>query len=200
MLHPSALEAYRKLVKLSAVVGATIAHELPGVDKAIQDTRATPLENLADLVYVLRESEKLLDSLRKEVSRRYEEAQHAACVAFTQAPPEEFKVDAEYVTGMPDPKKAIPNIKREGNEEVYDRFLREVLKVQDESVIASGSIVIHYVHFREWLTNQLRSGVNIPEELLPKSYTEYNFKVTKRREKSLLPESTVDLAKYPGRV
>jgi hypothetical protein len=197
MLHPSALSAYRKLVQLSAIVGSTIRNEMPGVDKAIQYTAGKPLENLTDLVFVLRETEKLLEALRKDVSKRYEEAQHAACVAFTQAPPEEFKVEAEYVTGVPDPKKAIPNIKREGNEEVYDRFLREVLKVQDESVIQSGSIVIHYVHFREWLTAQLRNGINIPEELMPKSYTEYNFSVTKRRGMSLLPESTVDLAKLP---
>lgn len=186
-MNKASLLFFHTLVNSLSVLKSTMA-KVPQPLEAVADTTGDPLGNLADLVYVLREAEALAIELKRDLSKLKSAAEMTACHVWQNYPPAIGEAVGEYCTGKPHFKKALADIKRDGNEEVYDRFCREVLHVLDQRVIESGAIAIHYQRFSDWYSQCLADGQAFDDVVNTlKGYTELHFSVKKTR--GLLEES-----------
>lgn len=191
-LHRKALALYKAAIDAVHTIEEHLAEHAAPTPATIISDASNVLADLTDAVYAARETETLLDNLRKRVSKLHTNLQIAACTVYRESDITEL-VEAggaigDYASGKPLIKTAVAAIRRDRMPELYDRFCREVLGITNESLIQSGAVEVHYAYFSEWLTQRLNDGEPMPACLLDqKQYQDMKFSVSKRR--SLLDDT-----------
>lgn len=139
---------------------------------------------MCDVGYLLRESEKLSDELRKETKAKKDLVGKVLALRVIMQhehdPTTDLKAEGELATGVPDVKMR-PKLPKHGTEQ-YDALMR-FFGVPDEFA-RTGALSIHFVHMSELLTRLAEEGRQTPPGITD-TFPEHTmtFRKKKRRQK-----------------
>lgn len=140
-------------------------------------------DELADTLYVLDRAEKLLEEHRKTVTKARERA--AKLLMLWMNAHEKDKVQTRWCTASLRTKLCTrtPSALKEG--ELYRLFLTQILGVNNDAVIDSGVVNIHFPKWEAMYTAMCERGEDLPPELA--SLQPYDTStITVRKRKDLL--------------
>lgn len=172
---------------------ATISDTLNKLPKALQQARAAGAKKEEQLValvefgFVMNRIIKQVEEVEELCKKLGKEANDLAASLFLNMPDATGEVETEYVKAkLKVTAKQAGLTRKPDNAEAYDRFVREVLGILNEKLIASGAITTHFVKWGEYLTEQIiAQGYDLPPEL-KKAFKIYNeFELTYKAKKSL---------------
>ena len=138
---------------------------------------------LADLAFMLRESNKLVDDMRKEQNNLQEQVEKVACVRWVQANLNDGAnaepIRGEFVTATPDVKKMASLPRRSTNPEAYDALMTYLGIPKD--VVEKDLMRCHWPAFTEHITELCAEGRPLPNGIDPsKTYDVYRLLLRKR--------------------
>jgi hypothetical protein len=129
-------------------------------------------EELADVGFLLREAERMLDDARKEMAGRRETIGKKLCVAVTERHLQggDLTVRTTLCTATPDIKQA-PKLPAHGSPE-YNKLMQQL----GIPPLAAGLVSLHFVRLQTWLTKLAEDGKNVPVDIKSFPYPQVTYR------------------------
>jgi hypothetical protein len=148
--------------------------EMEQVRNSIDET--ADLNEQADRVYALRESEKVMADLAKEVRKLFDLQQKLACI--TQMTGTQDEAITEYCRGKADEKQILDvPYKRDKDPEAFDKIMEHI--GVPSSVYMAELVRFHWPNMQDFLNAQLAEGRSIPVKM--EDTFIYKFPVRKKK-------------------
>lgn len=148
--------------------------------KRVFGRRETTLEELIDLCWLLRQTSKLYDDLRKELARQDDTISIVVANRWLMRPTH-GPIRGELATGSPDVRDQPCIPRRSDNPEAYDAMLRDLGVPED--VVSSAAIRIDFEGIGNFLAALQQAGKPVPAFLKKagESYTKATLRLTTKR-------------------
>jgi len=155
----------------------------PDIEKSLSE--ATNLEDLADTIYTLRESQKFFEWMKKEVGKTLTLAERLCCLAWVRRNVAE-NIKTKHCIAMPDIKQG-PRIPREGSPE-YEELL------QFYGVPSGTPFRPHWPALRDRIAEDIKAGRPVPKGIDPNAMTP-SYVVKTRKKQPILDDG--EASDYP---
>ena len=162
---------------------ATFCMLQPDIEKSLSE--ATNLEDLADTIYTLRESQKFFEWMKKEVGKTLTLAERLCCLAWVRRNVAE-NIKTKHCVAMPDIKQG-PRIPREGSPE-YEELL------QFYGVPSGTPFRPHWPALRDRITEDIKAGRPVPKGIDPSAMIP-SYVVKTRKKQPILDDG--EASDYP---
>lgn len=176
-MTPHAQELYSKTLQFYIAV----YQDIQGYRE--ETSRLNSIQDQADLAYVVREIEKLLDDIRKEVGKLERQSHMLSAVLWLKDPTqlnENLWIETDYCKAKPKIEKSpvLPKFKSEPEE--YAKMMR-FFGVKEEH-IPLDILRVHWKNMKEFINGRLVEGYSTPPGIDPdKLFTDYTLSIRKKK-------------------
>jgi len=153
------------------------------------------MNDIADLIWVLKRYYSLIDDFRKDLGATLDLANKILGVSWLLLPDELSSIDGDISQITPRVSTPLRGVSFTKDYERYEKVLKAFGVPED--IIKTGVLNIHWVHAKEWLSNQLHEGKHIPEGIrLDETYVEYKSTVRTKKEVDESDEENISHNSY----
>jgi len=168
ILHDSIKELYLDMIPLLSLL-----------EKKTQEEMTTYGAQQVDTAYACRETNNILDELKKKINRISTIAQTVASVSMTAM--QEERIKTLHVTATTKPRMWFKIVtRRDSNPEEHDRLLT-ALGVP-KHIAESEAVRIHPPKFCDYMTELVGKGEDVPVDVAKVTATELGLRLVRRKD------------------